>query len=185
MNRANRSKVSLHVDKLLPAGRMVHQAQGTPREGLWDLTVGLVAATWPKSYSCENPACHRHSATYGDIVYHARINDQTHALMGDLVPEVNSAFLKDVAPNSRAYDILTEEDRRHLDRLDVPTLLISGTENQMFVPEATERTWRLLHGALGENIQREVFDGFGHLDFYLSGEAREPVWRKLASFLDR
>jgi alpha-beta hydrolase superfamily lysophospholipase len=185
MNRANRSKVSLHVDKLLPSQRMVHQAKDTPREGLWDLTVAVVAATWPKSYSCDNSACHRQSATYGDIVYHPKINAETHALMGDLVPEVNSGFLKDVAPNSRSHDMLTDEDRRHLDRLDLPMLLISGTENQMFVPEATERTWRLLHGALGDHIQRKVFHGFGHLDFYLSGEAREPIWETLARFLDR
>jgi pimeloyl-ACP methyl ester carboxylesterase len=185
MNRANRAKVSLRVEKLLPAGRVVHQAEGTAREGLWDLTVGVVAATWPKSYSCDNDACHRHSATYGDIVYHPRINDETHALMGALVPEVNSAFLKDVAPNSRAYDILADEDRKHLDRLDLPLLLISGSENQMFVPEANERTYQLLHRALGENIQRELFQGFGHLDFYLSADAKQPIWGKLARFLDR
>lgn len=185
MNRANRVKVGLRVDRLLPSNRMVHQAQHAPREGVWDLAIGLLAAIWPKSYSCDNAACHRHSATYGDIVHHPRINAATHALMGDLVPEVNSTFLKGVAPDSRAPDIMSAEDRRHLDRLDLPMLLISGSENQMFVPEATERTWRLLHGALGANIQREVFEGFGHLDFYLSADARRPIWGKLAGFLDR
>jgi len=185
MNRVHRTRVGMFADKVLPAGRMVHQARDARREGVWDLAIGLVAAIWPKSYSCDNSACHRQSATYGDIVFHPKINDETHALMGDLVPQVSSGFLKDVAPNSRAYDMLSEEDRRHLGRLDLPLLLISGSENQMFVPEATERTWRLLHGALGENIEREVFDGFGHLDFYLSGQAREPIWGRLARFLDR
>lgn len=185
MNRANRIKVSLHVDKLLPPHRIVHQAEDTPREGVWDLTIGLLAAMWPKSYSCDNPACHRHSATYGDIVFHPRINDATHALMGDLVPEVSSGFLKGVAPESRADDILNDEDRRYLQRLNVPMLLISGRENQMFVPEATERTWRMLNAALGANIQRQVFEGFGHLDCYLSGDARTPIWERLARFLDR
>jgi hypothetical protein len=63
-------------------------------------------------------------------------------------------------------------------------LLISGQENQMFVPEATERTWHMLHDALGANIQRETFEGFGHLDCYLSGEARRPIWERLAGFLE-
>lgn len=185
MNRANRVKVGLHVDRLLPGGRMVHQAQHTPREGVWDLAIGVLAATWPKSYTCANPACHRHSATYGDIVFHPRINEATHAIMGDLVPEVNSTFLKGIAPDSRAADIMTAADRAHLARLDLPMLLISGSENQMFIPEATQRTWRLLHDALGENIQRVVFDGFGHLDCYLSADARKPIWETLARFLDR
>jgi pimeloyl-ACP methyl ester carboxylesterase len=185
MNRANRVKVSLHVDLLLPSNKMVHQAANTPREGIWDLTIGALAALWPKSYSCDNPACHRHSATYGDILYHPRINEATHALMGDLVPEVSSGFLKGVAPDSRAEDILDAEDRKHLKRLDVPMLLISGEKNQMFIPEATERTWRMLHDALGDNIQRTVFEGFGHLDCYLSGDARKPIWEPLARFLDK
>jgi len=185
MNRANRVKVGLHVDLVLPSNRMVHQAQHAPREGIWDLAIGFLAAVWPKSYSCDNAACHRHSATYGDIVYHPRINAATHAVMGDLVPEVNSTFLKGIAPDSRASDIMSAEDRTHLERLDLPMLLISGSENQMFVPEATRRTYSLLHDALGANIEREVFDGFGHLDFYLSADARKPIWEKLVRFLDR
>lgn len=184
MNRANRAKVSLRLESLLPGNRMVHQANASESRGVWDLAVGVLAAVWPKSYTCDNEACHRQSATYGDIVAHARINPATHALMGDLVPEVNSSFLKGIAPHARAADILTDEDRRHLDRLDIPTLLISGTENQMFVPESTERTWRMLHDAVGENIRREVFEGFGHLDFWLSGEAT-PIWKRVAQHLDR
>lgn len=183
MNRSNRVKLGFLVDRVLPANRMVHQADDRPRQGVWDALVGLLATVWPKSYSCDNPACHRQSATYGDIVLHDRINEQTHALMGELVPEVNSTFLRDVAPNARAGDILTAEDRRNLDRLDLPLLLISGQENQMFVPEATERTWRLLREAGLGRVERRVFDGFGHLDCYLSGEARDPIWSVLADFL--
>jgi cholesterol oxidase len=184
MNTAHRIKVSLFVDRILPGGRMVHHTEDGASSGVWDALVGFLAAVWPKTYSCSSRACHRQSAAYGDIVFHDRINDATHAVMGDLVPEINSTFLKGVAPNVRAYDILTAEDHEHLDRLDVPMLLISGQENQMFVPEATRRTWALLHDRLGDNIQRRVFEGFGHLDCYLSGEAREPVWRPIADFLE-
>ena len=184
LNNNNRFKMSSHIDKILPGNRMVHQKDGTPRQGVWDALVGFLAIVWPKSYSCSNSACHRQSATYGDIVYHDKINDETHALMGDLVVEVNSTFLKSIGPNARAKNILTDEDRRHLDRLAVPILLISGRENQMFVPESTERTWRMLRDAVGDSIQREVFDGFGHLDCYISGEAKQPIWERLSAFLE-
>ena len=183
MNNANRVKMALRVDKLLPPNRMVHQSHNKARRGIWDFAVGVLAVIWPKSYSCSNPDCSRQSATYGDIVFHQKINDATHELMGDLVPEVNSSFLKDVAPNARALDILNDEDRKHLSRLDVPMLLISGQKNQMFLPASTERTWKLLHDALGDNIQRQVFEGFGHLDCYLSGQAKNPIWSRLAEFL--
>jgi pimeloyl-ACP methyl ester carboxylesterase len=183
MNPANRVKMALRVETVLPPNKMVHQSHRTPRKGIWDFAVGILAVIWPKSYTCDNADCSRQSATYGDIVYHPKINEATHKLMGDLVPEVNSSFLKDVAPNARAKDILSEEDRKHLSRLNVPMLLISGQKNQMFLPDSTARTWKLLHDALGNNIQRQVFEGFGHLDFYLSGEAKNPIWKRLAEFL--
>ena len=184
VNNANRVKAGLHVDRILPANSMIHQSPDTPRGGVWDALVAVVATVWPKSYRCSNSSCHRQSATYGDIVFHRRINAATHALLGDLVPEVNSTFVKNAARHVRAPDILTAEDHSHLDRLDVPMLLVSGQENQMLVPKSTERTWRMLKNALGDNIERQVFEGFGHLDCYLSEQAKGPVWQPLARFLE-
>ncbi len=184
LNRATRIKIGLRVDQLLPGNAMVHQSSDGPRRGAWDLVVGLVGAIWPKSYSCTNAACHRQSATFGDIVSHDRINDTTHELMGAHVPEVNSTFVKDAADLGRKSCILTAEDRGHLERLAVPLLLVSGAQNQMLLPEGTRRTYELLRQVHGDLIEREVFPGFGHLDCYLGTGAREVVWERLARFLD-
>ena len=80
--------------------------------------------------------------------------------MGDLVPECLTAFLKDVAVWGRQDSILTEEDRRHLDRFKLPMHFISGSENRMFVPKSTEDSYRLLSQANGPtHYRRTVYEG--------------------------
>src|SRR5262249_12390967 len=149
-----------------------------------DLAVTLLSHVIPTPYSCDNPACYRQSATFGDIVLHSRINAPTHAMMGELVPECVSGFLKDVAIWGRRDSVLTEEDRTHLDRLALPMHLISGSENRMFVPEATKLTYELLCEANGPSYyKRTVHEGFGHLDCYFGEEASGAVWPDIAAAL--
>ena len=73
---------------------------------------------------------------------------------------------------------------RHLDRLKLPIHFISGAENHMFVPLATERTYKLLCDWNGpEFYQRTVYPGFGHLDCFVGEGAREAIWRDFVTFL--
>lgn len=182
-NLVHRIKVRLGVERFLSGDRVVHQIAGAPRKGIWDFSVGILARVIPKSYRCDNPACHRQSATYGDIIGHDRISDETHELMGDLVPRVHSSFLQAAGPVLRAKSMLTGTDHDHLDRLTVPILLISGEDNQMFVAESTERTYRLLQPLHGDRIERAVFEDFGHLDCWFDPQAQTDIWPRLTEFL--
>jgi cholesterol oxidase len=178
-------KLSTHVDRLLPFGDMIHQRAADEDGKLSDIAVSFLSHVLPKSYSCDNPVCARHSATFGDLIFHARVNAATHAMMGDLVPECLTAFLQDVANLGRKPDILTDEDRKHLDRLRLPILFISGAENRMFVPLATELTFNMLCEANGaDNYQRKVYNDFGHLDSYIGEGANTAIWPDLAAALD-
>ena len=118
------------------------------------------------------------------MILHSRVNEPTHALMGDLIPECLTGFLKDVAIWSRRTTVLEDDDYRHLDRLKLPIRLISGSENKMFVPESTERTYSMLCEANGPaSYQRTVYDGFGHLDCYIGDGADKTIWPDLAKTL--
>ena len=177
-------KLETRVDRLLPFRDMIHQRPADAHEDFSDIAVSFLSHILPKSYSCDNPACHRQSATFGDLIFHARVNAATHALMGDLVPECLTAFLQDVANWARKPDILTDEDRNHLDRLRLPILFISGAENRMFVPLATELTFNLLCEANGaDSYQRKVYNDFGHLDSYIGEDANTAIWPDLAAAL--
>jgi cholesterol oxidase len=184
MTRVGKVKLMTRLDKLLPSGEMMHQqpaeANGLPS----DLAISFLSVVIPKSYHCDNPSCHRQSGTFGDIILHAQVNPPTHNMMGDLVPECLTAFLKDVAIWARRHDILTAEDRTHLDRLRLPIHLVSGSENKMFVPESTQESYDLLRQANGDDFyHRTVFPNFGHLDCYLSERAPVDVWPKLIEYV--
>ena len=177
-------KLDTYVDRLLPFGDMIHQRRADEKFEISDIAVAFLSKLVPKSYSCDNPACHRQSATFGDLIFHARVNAATHAMMGDLVPECLTAFLQDVANWARKPDILTDEDRKHLDRLRLPILFTSGAENRMFVPMATELTFNMLCEANGaDTYQRKVYPDFGHLDSYIGEGASTAIWPDLAAAL--
>jgi cholesterol oxidase len=179
-------KVKLHLDKLLPGNDMVHQRPEEVGTHISDLAASFLARVLPTEFSCDNRACYRQAATFGELVLHSRIDATTHAMMGDLVPECLTAFLKDVAVWSRRDSILTDDDMANLSRLRLPIHFISGSENRMFVPESTELSHRMLSDANGASYyQRSVYQGFGHLDCYFGKGAPVAIWPDIATSLDR
>jgi cholesterol oxidase len=163
---------------------MVHQRPQNKDSNLADIAASFMSLILPTTFSCNNRACYRHVATFGELILHSRIDLETHAIMGDLVPECLTAFLKDVAVWGRKDSILTEKDLDHLDRLQLPIHFISGSENRMFVPESTEASWRFLSEANDESYyRRTVYQGFGHLDCYFGHGASEQIWPDIANTL--
>lgn len=178
------TKLGMRLDKFLPRAQMVHQRPQEVRMTFSDIATSVLAKVLPKSFNCDNPVCSRHVATFGELALHSRLNDATHAAMGDLVPECLTGFLKDVAIWGRKDSILTDEDRAHLGRLKLPILFISGSENRMFVPQSTEESYGLLCKVNGQGDYRHnVFEGFGHLDFYLGDDAPAKIWPELSAWL--
>ncbi len=177
-------KLKTRMDRLLPSGEMMHQRPADKNGKMADIAVSFLSHILPKSYSCDNPVCPRHSATFGDLIFHSRVNAATHAIIGDLVPECLTAFLQDVANWARKKNILTDEDHKHLDRLRLPITFISGAENRMFVPQGTEQTFDLLCDANGKDTyRRTVYKDFGHLDCYIGEGAATEIWPDLAGAL--
>jgi predicted alpha/beta hydrolase len=181
MTAVGRIKLKTHVDALLPGGNMIHQKPPELTGQLSDNAISLLSWIIPKSYTCDNHVCPRHSATFGDVIYHPRVNAATHAMMGDLIPECLTGFLKDVAIWARAETVLTPQDRPHLSRLRLPITFISGSQNRMFLPESTERTYTLLCEANGsQTYRRKLYDNFGHLDCFIGDGACETIWPDIA-----
>lgn len=178
-------KVKAYLDKLLPGDDMIHQKPDESQMQIGDLAATVLARLLPASFDCDNAACYRQAATFGELIYHPRINDETHALMGDLVPECLTAFLKDVAVWSRQGSVLTDDDERNIERLQLPIHFISGSENRMFVPESTRQSYQYLCDRNGPSYyRRSEYEGFGHLDCYFGDGARETIWPEIAESLN-
>jgi hypothetical protein len=177
-------KLRSRLDWFLPSLDMVHQEPADTTGQFADIAAGALARLLPVKFTCDNRACYRQAATFGELIYHPRINAPTHAMMGELVPECLTAFLEDVAVWGRRDSVMTGEDLRNLERLRLPIHFISGAENRMFVPESTAATYRLLCDANGTALyRRTVYDGFGHLDCYFGESAREAIWPDIAATL--
>jgi cholesterol oxidase len=178
-------KVGMRLDKFLPGDQVVHQKHADQTFKLSDIAVSMVAHLQPKTYVCDNRACDRQAATFGELILHSRVEPATHGLMGDLVPECVMGFLKDVAVGVRSNSLLRGDDAEHLDRLRLPILFMSGSENRMFVPASTEATYEMLRAANGADFyRRKVYEGFGHLDCYLGKDAPQLIWPDIADALD-
>jgi cholesterol oxidase len=177
-------KVNMRFDRLLPGGQVIHQMHAQETIGLSDVACTILAHLLPKTYTCDNRACDRQSATFGELILHSRVEPATHGLMGDLVPECNMGFLKDVAVGVRSASLMRGDDASHLDRLRLPIFFISGSENRMFVPASTAATYEMLCAANGTQFyERKVYEGFGHLDCYLGHGAPQLIWPDIAAAL--
>ena len=65
----------------------------------------------------------------------------------------------------------------HLDRLALPISFLHGRENRQFLPESTERTYRLLCRRNGPGLYTyHAVPGFGHLDCFVGREAETTIF---------
>jgi hypothetical protein len=68
--------------------------------------------------------------------------------------------------------------KENVERLrGIPILFISGGANVVFSPESTERSFALLTNTFEQNgYEREVFQGYGHLDCWMGQHAARDVY---------
>ncbi len=183
--KIGRVKLRLRLDWFLPPRNIIHQRPEHVGFGIGDLAVSFLSLILPTTFKCDNRACYRHVASFGELALHSRLDSTTHAMMGDLVPKCVCGFLKDVAKWGRKDCILTDADFENLDRLRLPIHFISGSENRMFVPKSTEDSYQLLCERNGSShYERKVYDDFGHLDCYFGSGASETIWPDLANWLN-
>jgi hypothetical protein len=177
-------KLQTRLDWLLPGGDMIHQKPSQRSGQVSDMAISVLALFPRLFFRCDNPTCYRHTATFGGLIFHPRVNSATHAMMGEIVPECLTAFLKDVARGVRSGSVLAQEDLQHFDRLQLPITFVSGSENRMFIPESTARTFNLLCEKNGPTYyKRKVYPGFGHLDSFVGDGARTEIWPDIAEAL--
>jgi len=83
-----------------------------------------------------------------------------------------------------ATDLVTEDNLRRL--LGVPIYFFSGSENAVYSPESTDASYTTLRD-LGDESQyeRDVFDGFGHLDCWMGEKALHVIWPKVREHIKK
>ncbi|KAK5676539.1 hypothetical protein LTS10_010840 [Elasticomyces elasticus] len=132
---------------------------------------------------CNSVVCHWSELVFGRLWSHKRLNAATHSNLSKFLGGTSMKSLEHlmfmgthgyVANNDRV-SLVTN---RNLDRLKgIPILFISGSDNVVFTPEATEQSFAILtHRFQQAGYEREVFEGYGHLDCWMSPDAAKDIY---------
>ena len=143
---------------------------------LWNLPM-------PPENRCKNPVCHRMFAVYGFVFNHAHLNEATHNALVDIFGPISTrpfAQLRNIMGLGYAVDRNGHDSYLpHAHRLTMPIMLISGSHNQLLMPESTQRTLAWLHRSNRANASlysRHVFPTYAHLDLFVGKNAHRDVF---------
>jgi len=125
---------------------------------------------------------------------HRNLNEATHRQINKFFGGVNMTCLHNlmqmghrgfVTTNAPLFNDLTIP--RNVHRLkDIPIMLFSGSDNKVLTPESTEKTYSLLQDTFGtKGYERNVVQGYGHLDCWMGREAYKDVFPMVREVVDK
>lgn len=187
----NKMKYTLRVPNVFSALGVEGLTPNTGRRSL-DRMVDLAAGILPTPEKCQEPVCRWLNGVFGLTHTHDQLNSLTHENFpsafgtGDVTTLEHLALMarKKQAVDHRGQDVYLP----HVDRLDLPLLLIQGSKNYIFRPKGLEKTMAWLRAAhpnsktLHETL---VLDDYAHLDGLVGRNAATDVFPHIIDHLDR
>jgi cholesterol oxidase len=144
----------------------------------------------PSTEQCTSAVCRRILGIYGDVFKHANLNAATHDAIHEMFGIANLTTFNHISLMVREDQIVDKDGGDtylpHLDRLAIPITFITGRENNLFLPEGTQRTLRTLAAANDPGLyQRVEFGGYGHMDMYIGRQASSDVFPTIVAALEQ
>jgi len=85
---------------------------------------------------------------------------------------------------SSATNLVTPANLQRL--RNIPIYFFSGSENRVFSPESTDISYMTLRDAGDEEqYERDVFEGFGHLDCWMGEKAAKEIWPRVREHMKK
>ena len=139
---------------------------------------------------CNSPVCRRIRFIYGETFTHDAINHETHQLLYDIFGEANLTLLNHLASMVRAGHVIDKDGKdTYLSRvtnMTIPITLVQGTENRIFLPKGSEKTWNLLRKTNDPALyERKVFPGYAHMDLFIGKNAHKDIFPYFVAELDK
>lgn len=86
--------------------------------------------------------------------------------------------------NNKNESLVTDANLKRLSNL--PILFLSGSENVVYRPETTDKSFTKLMGKFGQGgVEREVIQGYGHLDCWMGEDAVRDVYPRVLGHAKR
>ncbi|WP_328611600.1 alpha/beta fold hydrolase [Amycolatopsis sp. NBC_00345] len=149
---------------------------------------------------CPDPTCQMlHNSAWGtgvSLFEHDQLDRRTHDRLPELFGSMPTWVLPHLRRNELAhaalrwntrdhrYDRLPENALDAADRIDAPVLLLSGSENKVWLDSN-----RLCHDVLARrqpqlDVRYAEIPGYGHMDAFLGRGAALDVFGRITGFLD-
>lgn len=173
---------ALGIDALEPVGR-----EGQPFWAeLTDRLLGL--RPLEREEHCRSATCHRITALYGLLYEHSQLSNSLHAHLHELFGPANIGCFMHLAEMLRAGHLVDAHGNdvylRHPGRLRLPLRILHGSRNATYAPSSTEKTVRwLLEREPHAQIERELIEGYGHLDCMFGRDAALDVYPRMLEHL--
>ena len=151
-----------------------------------DRFLDTVLRTFPTQERCDSGVCRRILGIYGDVYKHAMLNDETHRAIHEMFGVANITTFNHISRMVREGHIVDRNGGNtylpHLDRLRLPITFLHGEENNLFLPEGSERTFRTLAEANDPSLyQRVTVPVYAHMDCFIGRDAARDIFPLVAN----
>jgi cholesterol oxidase len=155
-----------------------------------DVFIDNVLRLVPSREQCTSAVCRRILGIYGDVYKHDQLNEATHRAIHEMFGVANLTTFNHISLMVRKGQIVDKNGDDtylpHLDRLAIPLTIVTGAENNLFLPEGTARTLQTLSQANDATLyQRVVFPNYAHMDLYIGRDSSRDVFPTIVNELDR
>lgn len=192
--RATKIKTGLHVPAFLKAIGIESLTSDVDEDSGWmdklfDRAISLLPAA-DKEDQTDNAVSNRISFLYGQLYELDQLNRATFDNLHEMFGVANITSFQHLALMCRKRHVVTRDGSdiytQHLDRMAVPTLFVSGTENACYLPKSTKITMERLGKANGASLYgRKVIANYGHIDCIFGKNASNDVFPYIVQHLDR
>ena len=155
-----------------------------------DVFVDNVLRLVPSKEQCDSAVCRRILAIYGDVFKHDQLNEATHRAIHEMFGVANLTAFNHISLMVRKGQIVDKEGHDsylpQIERLAIPVTIVTGAENNLFLPEGTAKTLQTLAKANDAALyQRVVFPHYAHMDLYIGRDSARDVYPTIVAELDR
>ncbi|NMG06504.1 alpha/beta fold hydrolase [Brasilonema sp. UFV-L1] len=149
-----------------------------------------VLKLYPTNERCNSPVCRRILFMYGEVYKHEQLNEATHNAIHEMFGPGNMTFFRHISLILNRGHIVNKHGQDvylpHLERLAIPIAFIHGAENDFFLPEGSEITYKLLREKNGSDLYvRHVIPHYAHMDCFMGKNAAMDVFPTIVTELDK
>ena len=187
---ANRIRAGFDLGKLLVVAGVPTLTTDFDRQQATDVMLDGLLRLFPSKEQCTSAVCRRILGIYGDVYKHDQLNDATHAAIHEMFGVANVRTFNHISLIVRTGHVVDKDGgetyMNHLDRLAIPITFVHGAQNNLFLPEGSINTLRILSAANDATLyQRIEFPNYAHMDCYMGKNAAQDIFPTIVSELDR